>query len=126
MKRMRLLPAVLVAPWLFTGCQSDENVTFTSSPRLPALAVAEQHAPISTSNVYYQIDRGPGCAIFIPESEYHLFGGGEGKRVAVVDGHFPPPAERPKQEAMAPAHDLPRFDYYSRRDMSLIDDTGGK
>ncbi len=125
MKRLRFLPAALLVSWLFTGCQSNEHITFTSSPRWPALAVADQQAPISTTNVYYPIDRGPGCAIFIPESIHDFFGGGEGKRVVVVDGHFPPPAERPKQTAMAAAHDFPWLDY-SRQDMSLIDDTGGK
>jgi hypothetical protein len=125
MNIMRFLFIIFLAPLIVVGCKSDQTISFSPSPGRADLSVADQRCPISTTNVYYKIERGPGCAYFIPESDYESIGGSGGTKVVVVDGHFPPPAEMPKPATLATAQNLPSLDY-SKRDMSLIDDTGTK
>ena len=121
MNIVRLLPAMCLL--LLVGCKSDRLV---SSALIPAqthtVASASQ---TSTTNVYYMFDKGPGCAFFIKQSDYDAFVGSstEGKRVVVIDGHFPSPSQMPASPTVSVSQSFPPLDS-SRRDMSLIDDNG--
>jgi hypothetical protein len=68
MNTMRLLLMIL-APLLFMGCKSDQPITFTSVPSRADLIVTDQHPTISATNIYYMIDKGPGCACFFKQSD---------------------------------------------------------
>ena len=105
------------------GCKSDRPVSSVVIPaQTHTVASAGQ---TSTTNVYYMFDKGPGCAFFIKQSDYDAFLGSstEGKKVVVIDGHFPPPSQMPVSPTVSVLHSFPPFDS-SKRDMGLIDDTG--
>ena len=123
MNIMRFLPVVCFLS--FVGCKSDQPISRFAIPAQshPVVSVRE----ISTTNIYYMIDRGPGCAIFIKQSDVDSISGplSEGKLVTVIDGHFPEPTQMPISQSMSISQVLPPLNY-SRRDMSLIDDTGTK
>ena len=125
---MRFLPVMFLAPLLFMGCKSDQPISFTPVPSRADIAVTDQHPTISTTNIYYMKDIGPGCAIFTSqsdaESEAAFFGTkAEGTRVVVVDGHFPPPTQMPISQTTSVSPAFSPLDS-SKRDLSLIDDTG--
>ena len=118
MNTTRFLPAMCFL--LLVGCKSDHLISSVTIPDQSQLAVSA--SPVSTTNYYYMIDKGPGCAIFLP----YVFGSSsEGRIVAVVDGHFPPPSQMPISPTISASQLFPSYDY-GRRDMSLIDDTGTK
>jgi hypothetical protein len=103
------------------GCKSGHPVSSVAIPDEGRLVASS--SSISTTNVYYKIERGPRCAIFIPQSVYEMFPrNSEDAKVVVINGHFPPPAE---MLTKATTDTWPLLDY-RRRDMSLIDDTGRK
>jgi hypothetical protein len=119
----RFLPAMLFL--LFVGCKSDHTIS--------GLVIPDQSHPvasassISTTNIYYMIDRGPSCTIFIKQSDVDPFFGpsSQGTKVVVIDGHFPSPTQMPLSPTISVSQSLPPLNY-TRRDMSLIDDTGTK
>jgi len=123
MNVMRFLPAMCLL--LLVGCQSDHSVSGVTMPDQSHPVVSA--SPVSTTNIYYMIDNGPGCAIFFKQSDFGAFFGpdGEGKLVTVVDGHFPPPTQKPISPTLTGAQFCPPLNY-NIRDMSLIDDTGTK
>jgi hypothetical protein len=103
---------------LFVGCKSGHPISSVAIPG-QGHPVASSSS-IATTNIYYMIDRGTGCAFFIPQSVYEMFPpSGEGTKVVVVDGHFPPPTQMPISPTIS-------ISQSGRRDMSLIDDTGTK
>jgi hypothetical protein len=123
MNIMRFLPAMCFL--LLVGCKSDHPVSSVIIPDQshPVVSVS----PISTTNTYYMIDKGPGCAIFLKQSDVDAFFGprSEGRLVTVVDGHFPPPTQVAISPTITVSQSHPPLDY-NKRDMSLIDDTGTK
>ena len=104
---------------LLVGCKSDHPISSVNIPDQSHLAVSA--SSVSTTNFYYMIDKGPCCAIFLKQSDVDaIFGPSrEGRLVAVVDGHFPPPTLMPVSPTIGASPS-------GRRDMSLIDDTGTK
>lgn len=123
MNIMRFLPALFFL--LFVGCKSDHPISSVGVP--DQCCPVTSSSSISTTNIYYMIDRGPGCAFFFKQSDYDAFFGpsSEGTRVVVVDGHFPLPTQMPIPPTISASPSYPPFDY-SRRDMSLIDDAATK
>ena len=113
---------------LFVGCKSDHPISSIAIPE--QIRPVASSSPTSTTNIYYMIDKGPGCAFFISQSdadEFAAFFGTkpEGTKVIVVDGHFPPPTQMRIPVTISASQSVPPYDY-GRRDMSLIDDTGTK
>jgi hypothetical protein len=107
---------------LLVGCKSDRPISSVTIPNQSHPVVSA--SPVSTTNIYYMIDKGPGCAIFIKQSDMDIINvllgtSSVGTKVVVVDGHFPPPTEMPISPTISVSQS-------SRRDMSLIDDTGTK
>ena len=102
---------------LLVGCKSDPPISSVTIPDQNHPVVSA--SPVSTTNIYYMIDKGPGCAIFIKQSDIDPFFGpsSEGRLVTVIDGHFPPPTQMPVSPTISASQ-------FGRRDMSLIDDTG--
>ncbi len=117
MNIMRFLPAMCFL--LLVGCKSDHPISSVTIPDQNHPVVSA--SPVSTTNFYYMIDKGPGCAIFLKQSDVDAsFGSSsEGRLVAVVDGHFPPPTQMPVSPTISASQ-------AGRHDMSLIDDTGTK
>jgi hypothetical protein len=120
MNIMRFLPAMCFL--LLVGCKSDHPIS--------SVAIPDQSHPValaslvSTTNIYYMIDKGPGCAVFIRQEDWELFPpSSEGTKVVVVDGHFPPPTQMPISPTISASQSFSPLGY-GRRDMSLIDDTG--
>jgi hypothetical protein len=120
MKIVQFLPAMFFS--VFVGCKSDHT---TSSVVIPAQrSQVALSSSISTTNIYYMIDQGPGCAVFFKQSDIELMNAllgtsSKGTKVVVVDGHFPPPSQMPTSPSIS-------VDQFSNRDMSLLDDTGTK
>jgi hypothetical protein len=103
---------------LLVGCKSSHEASH--SPSLTASSSTTE--PYAGTNIFYQIDRGPGCAYFIRQADYEAWQMTGGTKVVVINGHFPPPTQPPSMPVVTQT--LPRsVDYLSRRDMSLIDDT---
>ena len=119
MNIMRFLPVMCFL--LLVGCKSDHPISSVTIPEQSHAVVSA--SPASTTNIYYMIDKGPGCAIFLKQSDVDAFFGtnSEGRLVTVVDGHFPPPTQMPISLHTLPSGSLSPFDY-SRRDMTLLDD----
>jgi hypothetical protein len=117
MNIMRFLPTMCFL--LLAGCKSDHPISSVTIPDQSQLVVSA--SPVSTTNFYYMIDKGPGCAIFLKQSDVDTFFGtsSEGRLVAVVDGHFPPPTQMSVLPTISTSQS-------GRRDMSLINDTGTK
>ena len=111
---------------LFVGCKSDHPASSIVIPEQSSLITSS--SSISTTNIYYMIDEGPGRASFIKQSDMdsmNAFLGNSNallrvsRKVVVVDGHFPPPSQMPISRSISVSQ-------FGRRDMSLIDDTGTK
>ena len=116
MNIMRFLPAMCFL--LLVGCKSDHPISSVVIPD-QSHPVASA-SPVSTTNIYYMIDKGPGSAVFIPQKYWELFPPlSGGTQVVVVDGNFPPPTQMPVSQSTRRDMTQP-----GRRDMSLIDDTG--
>ncbi len=118
MNIMQFLPAACFL--LFVGCKSDRPISSVVIPD-QSHPVASA-SPVSTTNIYYMIDKGPGSAIFIKQSDMDMINelcgtSSEGTKVVVVDGLFPPSTHMPILPTIFVTQS-------SRRDMSLIDDTG--
>jgi hypothetical protein len=123
MNIMRFLLAMCFL--LLVGCRSDHP---TSSITIPdQIHPAVSASPVSTTNIYYMVDKGPGYTIILKQSDVDAFFGpsSEGRLVTVVDGHFPPPTQMPISPTISVSPSYPPLDY-NKRDMSLIDDTGTK
>ncbi len=110
---------------LLVGCKSDHPISSVTIPDQNHPVVSA--SLVSTTNIYYMIDKGPGCAIFLKQSDVYasFWPSSEGRLVAVVDRHFSPPAQMPISPTISVSQSYPSLDY-SKRDMSLIDDTGTK
>jgi hypothetical protein len=135
MNLMRIFPAAFVAPWFFVvvGCKTDPAITFSQNPSGPPVAavaavVAQRDSVASATNVYYKIEGGPGCALFLPESVNADFGGNEtsnvvgGTKVIVINGNFPLPNEMP-QPRLSPPESAFAGPASGHRDMALLDTT---
>jgi len=123
MNIMRFLPAMCFL--LLVGCKSDQPISSVTIPDESHPVVSA--SPVSTTNYYCMIDKGPGCAIFLKQSDMDTSFGpsSEDRLVTVVDGHFPLPTQMPVSPTISASQSFPPLDY-SRRDMSLINDTGTK
>ncbi len=81
----------------------------------------------STTNIYYMIDKGPGCAYFIKQSDFKDFNAFFGhsivgaKVVVVVDGHFPPPTLMPTVAVDTQRFPMPALDLIDTTPLPQID-----
>lgn len=123
MNIIRSLPAMCFL--LLVGCKSDHPISSVAIPDRGNPAVSA--SPVSTTNVYYMIDRGPGVALFLLKSDVDSFfgHGSEGRLVTVVDGHFPPPTRMPISPTISDSQSYPPLNF-SNRDMSLLDNRSTK
>ena len=113
---MKLTSVVIlsVVPFLVLGCKSGTNQAAKGQPAL--ISSTEPH---SVTNIYYVIDKGPGRAIYIPESAYEFMHGTGGTKVAIVNGQFPPPPEMPNVPQIAQT--LPTLDLIDTRTQPPVD-----
>ena len=118
MNIMRFLPAMFFL--FFVGCKSDHPISSVAIPDESRRVVSA--SSISTTNIYYEFDQGPGSAVFFPQDVYESIQATGGIKVVVIDGHFPSNGAIPSTSVSASQSFLPLG--YGRRDMSLIDDTG--
>jgi hypothetical protein len=116
-----LLATILPAILLLAGCKSEQTASSVTARVREDSLTTHQCSEVSTTNIYYKIEEGPGCSIFLTQAHVDFFGADGrpvgGTQLVVMKGQFPPPAEMPQSRRGPVPLALPWLDL---RDTSLV------